>query len=144
MSKYKSRISLYDLSQIIYSIDNFDKRVSYGDEALVEEIAKATKDFENNGVNLFSLATKYCHYHNRFVYKRDDYSIYDSVVSQNLYILSLANNPIDKITPDKWRNDIDYKSFNKYVGAILDSLGIDDSVNGRRRFFDHYLWYQFM
>ena len=70
--------------------------------------------------------------------KRDDYSIYDSVVSQNLYKLSLANNPIDKITPDKWRNDIDYKSFNKYIGAILDSLGIDDSVNGRRRFFDHY------
>lgn len=136
LSKYKSKISLYDIADIIVNIKDFDKRVENGDESLVEEIAQKSK---NKGVNLFSFASKYCHYHNRFVYGKDDYSIFDSVVRDHLSAYSLPGNPITLRTPEKWRKRIDYKSFNGYIAQILDASGI--TIPGKRRCFDHYVWF---
>lgn len=104
LTNYKSKISLSDLTNIIVGIKDFDERVRKGDATLVSEIAKATAEFTDNevrkGVNLFSFASKYCHYHNYCIYRRDDYSIYDSVVSKHLHEYSLGSNPINKSTPD--------------------------------------------
>lgn len=136
LSKYKSYISLYDIAKIIAGISDFDERVAKGDESLVEEIAGKSKDL---GVNLFSFASKYCHYHNWFVYERDDYSIFDSVVGKHLSTYSLTENPISVTTPNKWRKKIDYKAFNGYIAQILDAAGI--TIPERRRYFDHYVWF---
>lgn len=147
LSKYKSRISLSDLSDIIVRIKDFDIRVKNGDVSLVREIALATSEFKNNkegkGVNLFSFASKYCHYHNYCVYGRDDYSIYDSVVQKHLYQYSLSHYPINERTLDRWRSNHDYEAFNSYINEILDANGIDASVKGRKRCFDHYLWFKY-
>lgn len=146
LSKYKSKVSLYDLAKIIAGIRNFDERVSKGDETLVSEISKAAKELVRDkagnpiGVNLFSFASKYCHYHNRFIYGRDDYSIYDSVVSEHLFEFSLSSRPILKGTPNKWRENMDYQAYNEYIGEILDDAGVN--IAGRRRLFDHYMWYR--
>lgn len=146
LSNYKSRISLSDLAGIIVSIRDFDERVQKGDASLVSEISKSTAHFldneEGKGVNLFSFASKYCHYHNYCIYGRDDYSIFDSVVSKYLHEYSLESNPIDKRTPDKWRRDSDYETFNSYINEILDANGICSNVEGRKRCFDHYLWFK--
>lgn len=146
LSNYKSRISLSDLTDIIIGIRDFDERVQKGDASLVSEISKAAAHFTDNadgkGVNLFSFASKYCHYHNYCIYGRDDYSIYDSVVSKYLHEYSLESNPIKKQTPDKWRRDCDYEKFNSYINDILDANGIGSSVEGRKRCFDHFLWFK--
>lgn len=136
LSKYKATISLYDIAKIIVGISDFDQRVAKGDESLVEEIAHKSKA---KGKNLFSFATKYCHYHNMFVYKRDDYSIYDGVVGKHLADYSLPENTISASTPNKWRKKIDYKAFNGYIAQILDAAGI--TIPERRRCFDHYVWF---
>lgn len=138
LHRYKSRISLSDLTDIILSIKDFDARVAEGEESLVEEISDATA---KNGVNLFSFASKYCHYHNYCIYGRDDYSIYDSVVGKHLYEYSLEQNPINPGTPNKWRKEHDYHKFNSYINDILDANGI--SGDGRKRRFDHYLWFKY-
>ena len=137
ISRYKSKISMCDVVQIIVSIKDFDKRVKSGDVKLVEEIASTSK--KQYGINLFSFASKYCCYHNVYIYKRDDYSIFDNIVKKNLpdYCDKKLKITVNKI--ESWRNKFDYKSFNNLIGEVLDSNKI--TIPYRRRAFDHFLWY---
>lgn len=131
LSQYKSKISLYDLAEVILNIPNFDERVKNGDPELVNIIAK------NNGkVNLFSFASKYCTYHNVEIYGNDDYSIFDSVVKNTLPIY---NTQITKNKINTWRKNYNYKVFNDCITELLDKNNI--SVENRRRKFDHFMWY---
>lgn len=141
LSNYKSKLSLFDISNIIFNIQDFDRRVSKGDVSLVAEIARSCKDFggKDKGVNLLSFASKYCCYHNVYQYNRDDYSIYDNVVSENLHLYSTKKLPLGKTTPEQWRKNIQYEKFNEYIGLLLDEYGI--KIPCRRRMFDHFLWF---
>lgn len=134
LSMYKSTMSLYDLAKIILEIKDFDKRVAEGDPELVNEIAKESKRIGK--VNLFSFATKYCCYHNVEIYDRDDYSIYDSILRDNL---SLYIQGIKKSVIDKCRKEFDYRIYNDLIGALLDANNIN--IVFKRRKLDHYIWY---
>ena len=133
--QYKQNISLYDLSELIVNqIENFNKRIESGDSSLISEISKKTKTLY--GRNLFSFASKYCHYHNRFLYKKDDFSIFDTIVKEKLPVCFYditANNL------ETWRETSNYEAYNDYIENKLDELNI--SNENRRRKFDHYFWY---
>jgi hypothetical protein len=133
LSRYKDKISLYELVDIILNIKDFDKRVEKGDPELVNCIAEC-----NGKVKLFSFASKYCTYHNVEIYNRDDYSIYDNVVKKALpYYLNdegITSHPMEK-----WRRNIDYVAFNECIGQLLDAKNIH--IPFRRRKFDHFLWF---
>lgn len=137
LSRYKSKLSLYDVSEIIIGIKDIDKRLKQGDIGLVEEIAKKTKI--KYGINLFSFATKYCFYHNVYVYKKDDYSIFDNVVKDHLKDYNTQTRSVSAYKVDKWRKSINYKEFNKYIGDLLSDYKI--TLSNRRRAFDHFVWY---
>jgi len=140
LTNYKSKISLYDISNIILGISDFDERLAKGDVELISELARKCKDFrgKNEGVNLFSFASKYCCYHNVYAYNRDDYSIFDNVLSEHLYEYSII--PIGKTTPELWRTTINYKAYNDFIGELLDKMHITTPM--RRRKFDHFVWWQ--
>lgn len=138
LSNYKSRLSLYDIAEIITLTRGFDQRVAVGDVSLVAELAATCK---KRGLNLLSFASKYCFYHNVFAHNRCDYSIFDSVVSQNLYRVATSRHPLRKTQPEKWRNDIDYAAYHKYIGDILDEYGISAHIKERRQMFDHFMWF---
>lgn len=140
LTNYKSKISLYDIAKIILGIPGIDKRLARGDVELISELARKCKDFggKDQGVNLFSFASKYCCYHNVHAYKRDDYSIFDNVLSQHLYEYSIV--PIGKTTPEEWRTNINYKAYNDFIGELLDKMHITTPM--RRRKFDHFVWWQ--
>lgn len=138
LTNYKSRLSLYDIAEIITTTADFDLRVAAGDVQLVSDLAATCKQ---RGVNLLSFASKYCFYHNVFAHGRCDYSIFDSVVSQNLYRVATTRLPLRKTQPEKWRNDIDYQAFHKYIGDLLDEYGITGKVKNRRQMFDHFMWF---
>lgn len=131
LGTHRSRISIDELAKIIMDIPNFDERLSCGDPRLINELAKS-----NGKINLFSFASKYCLYHNKEVYGRDDYSIFDSVVAETLphYVHGLSAAKIDS-----WRSNFDYKAFADCIQMILDEYGID--IPNRRRKFDLFLWY---
>lgn len=131
LGTHRSRISIDELAKIIMDIPNFDERLSCGDPGLINELAKS-----NGKINLFSFASKYCLYHNKEVYGRDDYSIFDSVVAETLphYVHGLSAAKIDS-----WRSNFDYKAFADCIQMILDEYGID--IPHRRRKFDLFLWY---
>lgn len=132
ISRYKRKISVVELAEIIASIPNIDERIKNGDPEVVSAIAKA-----NGNINLFSFASKYCCYHNKNLYGKDDYSILDTVLKNSLPSLF---NDIKKSDIKRWVDSYDYKSYNEYINRKLDEYGID--VPFRKRKFDHFVWFK--
>ena len=133
--QYKQNISLYDLAELIVNrIEDFNKRIEIGDTTLITEISKKTKNLYDK--NLFSFASKYCHYHNRFLYKKDDFSIFDTIVKEKLPEC-FTDITVSKL--ETWRETSNYELYNNYIGKKLDELNISNP--NRRRKFDHYFWY---
>lgn len=135
---------LYKLSEKIVQ-SNFDDRVKNGDLSLVEELAEWTKN--ELGKNLFSFITKYCLYHNIHCYNKDDYAIYDSVVSNNLYrfistedFYKLTGKKLCKNSFNKMRDNIDYINYMKVLDFILNINNI--TVERPHRKLDWYIWYK--
>ena len=132
---YKNKINLYTLAEIITNI-NFDAKVAEGDVSLVSKIIEGI--IQECHVKLYSFVSKYCCYHNTFLYNRDDYSIYDSVVKKHL-----PEYATEKLPASKWRRNFNYETFNQYIGDLLDEYGITAATEPqRRRLFDHYVWYK--
>lgn len=146
LSKYKSKISLYDISKIILDL-HIDEDIRNGNPEVVHKIAENCKNFKKDqsskgGINVFSFASKYCAYHNMYAYGRDDFSIFDSVVSSHLHLYATDKNPLGKMTTEIWRQNCNYEAYNQYIGALLDEKGINaDNYPRRRRMFDHFVWY---
>ena len=134
LSRYKSKISLYELAKHIKDIKNFDARVAQGDLTLVKEIANTKK------INLFSFASKYCCYHNTLAYNRDDYFIYDSLIKEHFpdYNHNITSNMIEN-----YRKNMEYEEYHKCIDSFLIANGITSDIPERRRMFDHFIWYQF-
>ena len=132
LSQHKSKISMVELADIISSIPDIDERIAMGDPEVVNEIAKS-----NGKVNLFSFASKYCCYHNRNLYGRDDYSILDTVLKEYLprYFEDITRGQIQK-----WQDSFNYRAYNDYISKKLDEYGI--TVSYRKRKFDHFVWYK--
>lgn len=132
LSQHKSKISMVELSNIISSIPNIDERIKAGDPEIVNLIARS-----NGKINLFSFATKYCCYHNRNLYERDDYSILDTVLKEYLprYFGDVTRSQIQR-----WQDSFNYKEYNDYITRKLDELGI--TVEFRKRKFDLFVWYK--
>lgn len=132
LSQHKSKISMVELSSIIASIPDIDARIKAGDPEVVNLIARS-----NGKINLFSFASKYCCYHNRNLYERDDYSILDTVLKDYLprYFGDVTRNQIQR-----WQDSFNYKTYNDYITRKLDELGI--TVEFRKRKFDLFVWYK--
>ncbi len=132
LSQHKSKISMVELSNIIASITDIDARIKAGDPEVVKQIARS-----NGKINLFSFASKYCCYHNRNLYGRDDYSILDTVLKEYLprYFDDVTKGQIQK-----WQDSFNYKAYNDYITRKLDELGI--TVEFRKRKFDLFVWYR--
>lgn len=148
--------TLSDLIRKIISISDFDERVKQGDITLVSELTKWSKD---RGANLMSFFSKYCLYHNYCTYGKDDYSIYDSVLQQNLgaYLtfeefeqlfpdmtssgdIDIARTVANKIA--KMKEACDYEAYWHLIDKILTIKNIsDEQVEFKRRKLDHFVWY---
>lgn len=132
ISRYKSKISAVALAECIVNIENIDERIKAGDPKVVNEIART-----NGKIKLVSFASKYCCYHNKNVYGKDDYSILDTILKEHLprYFDDVTSGKIEK-----WRTSIDYKKYNDYITSKLDELGI--TLEHRKRKFDYYIWFK--
>ena len=132
ISRYKRLISVVELAEIIVQIPDIDSRIKNGDPEVVNIIARS-----NGNINLFSFASKYCCYHNRNLYERDDYSILDTVLKE-----SLPNyfNDVTESDIKNWQKSFNYRTYNDYITRKLDELGI--TIPFTKRKFDHYIWFK--
>ncbi len=137
ISQHKSRVNVVELLDVIMGIDDLDSRIETGDASVVSEIAEKTKSLHNNaGANFFSFASKFCCYHNIFVYEKDDYSIYDSKLRDHLRDYDSNLKPAKILN---WVNSFDYPAYNAAIGNLLSRANI--SVDFKRRKFDNLVWY---
>lgn len=127
----KSLVNVAELAKIIVDVRDVDERIKLGDPDVVNEIARA-----NGTVNLFSFTSKYCCFHNRHVYGKDDYSIYDSVLKENL---PLYFDDVKETDIERWRENCDYKKYNDFIGNKLNELNFSKKCS--RYQFDQYVWY---
>lgn len=135
---------LFKLSQKIVD-SNFDERVKNGDTSIIPELAKWTK--KEFGKNLFSFITKYCLYHNVHCYNKDDYVIFDSVVSKSLhkYISKedyeiLTGNKLRYNSFFKMKDEYNYDLYLKIIDFIIEKNKI--SVDNPHRKIDWFIWYK--
>lgn len=135
---------LYKLSEKITKVD-FDNRVRNGDLSLVEELARWTK--KELRKNLFSFISKYCLYHNVHCYNRDDFVIYDSVVSDNIkrYIAAdeyreLTGKRLYKNSFVKLKDTFNYKEYVKVIDYIIQKNNI--TIDRPHRKLDWFIWYK--
>lgn len=136
LSRAKSKISLNSIAEIIYHTDNIDERIKKGDRTLVSEMSKKCKN--QYGYNPFSFMTKYCTYHNVAVYGKDDFSIFDNVLMNNLpkYVEGLSASKIDK-----WRQNCDYETYWSCIDGLLKDFKINSP--NKRRALDYCIWYYY-
>jgi hypothetical protein len=124
---------------------NFDERVKNGDITLVDELAKWTK--MEIGKNLFSFISKYCLYHNIHCYNRDDFVIYDSVVSEYIgkYITDeeyekITGKKLYKNSFKKMKENFEYNEYVSVIDYIIKKNNI--SVENPHRKLDWFIWYK--
>jgi len=139
LNKHLSKVFLTNL---IGKIKNcrFDKRVAVGDVTLISELAR-------NEINLFSFFSKYCLYHNYYVYERDDFAIFDGVMQNHVgefishyeYKGKMYRSSQIKTCIEKMRRAYDYEGYLKLIDTILENNNIQSK--GKRRRFDWYVWY---
>jgi hypothetical protein len=134
LSKFRKKVPLGYLSDLIVARKDFDSLVQAGDPSIIHDLAEKTD--KEKKINLFSFFSKYCCYHNRFCYHKDDYSIYDNVLKRHLhdYDQSATQAAIEKL-----RVSYDYKGYNDLIGRILDNNRITSKT--RRKDFDYLVWY---
>lgn len=147
-------INLKDIVSKIQSIP-FDKRVSSGDLSLVSELSLWSSSL---GLNLFSFFSKYCTYHNTYVYHKDDFSIFDKVVKEHIGdYLSLADcreffgsgtklrkgQTVTKLVDSKieiMRQSCDYEQYVRLIDFLLQKHSV--ARPNKRRELDWFLWYR--
>jgi len=123
-----------------YCLDSdFIKIAKSGDAVQVENFIVGFK--KKYKINLFSFFSKLFCYFDLFALKADNYSIYDSIVSDNLYSYDLRKKPIGPNSCKYMRAKCLYKKYNDIVATILDSQSIYElNDDHRRRHLDNYIW----
>lgn len=137
LSVQRNKVSLCELAEIIKGIQDIDARLEEGDPAVVEDIAHGTQGEDADGFNSFSFATKFCCYHNRFVYGKDDYSIFDNNVAGILP--GYCSDGTTKHRIETWRTGIDYSSFNNCIWRVITENHLTEVPNVRVK-LDGFLW----
>ncbi|MFZ1360520.1 MAG: hypothetical protein WAS27_00605 [Candidatus Saccharimonadales bacterium] len=147
-------INLKDIVSKIQSMP-FDERVASGDLSLVSELSRWSSGL---GLNLFSFFSKYCTYHNTYVYHKDDFSIFDKVVKEHIGdYLSLADcreffgsgtklrkgQTVTKLVDSKiesMRQSCDYEQYVRLVDFLLQKHSVVRP--NKRRELDWFIWYR--
>lgn len=126
-SHHANSFSIFKLADKIIEWD-IDERIKNGDHDVVDSIAQ----FEN--ANIFSFATKYCFYHSYYVYKSDNYSIFDKIVVNTIpQYLDITQKEINK------HKDMGYKKYHELINEIIKTYNLN--VPFVRRKLDHFFWY---
>lgn len=152
LQRHKKEFSVFALADRLLAMKTLDEDIKRGDISLVRKISKQPVDYKRSNVssiieetseqkkeiNLFSFASKFCHYHNRICYGGDDYSIFDHVVA---FAIAKKYLPEVKIsTIDYYRKNSIYEEYHNLITRIIAKYDLGQIENIRYK-LDHFLWY---
>ena len=118
--------SPFTVAKHIHSL-NIDKRLSRGDEKLVNDIAEVRVS-KNKSINFYSFATKYCSHHQPLLYP-----IYDNYVTKVLSYFK-KQDKFSNFTLKK------LKDYSKFKAVILEFRSFYDLEEFNLKEIDKYLW----
>lgn len=121
-------LALSKMAHNIVSIKNIDKRLKYGDENLVSEIAMVP---EINNRVFYSFATKYC-----FRYNKSAFPIFDSNVE---YVLKLFIKEQSLPTKYKVADLRNYTTFKEIINKFRDYYNLREKDYSIKD-LDHFMW----
>lgn len=127
----------------ICKIVNFYKDLENGKPELVNKIAKSIDTRYT-----YSFASKYCSYMSRYLFNKDNYSIYDNVINNILpyyayiyvdeyYIAKKCSN-INTVFFNKQNGD--YKKYQNLIDRIIEKVNEKKHFTISRKDFDYLLW----
>ena len=124
---------IFDVSQKIVSIKNFDERLAIGDHTLVADFQTITFMDKTKGevrsITNYSFATKYCSHH-----QPEKFPIYDSYVEKVLVALREMYPTVLKFKTSELRK---YPCFTEQLNIIRDHFGLE--ILSYKE-LDRYLW----
>lgn len=135
LSSARETFFLQGLAAIIRDTEDIDGRIERGDGSLVSDLSRKIK--EEFGYNAFPFVSKYCSCHNRFVYGRSDFSVYDSRV-QAWLLEYYKDTPAVRREINKFRNTCDYVAFNNRMWQVIEDNALAD-VEAVRTKLDGYV-----
>ena len=151
LQRHKRDFSVFALADRLLSMQNLDEDIKNGDISLVRRISKQPivyhrsnvssivgKESNQKEINLFSFASKFCHYHNRICYGRDDYSIFDHVVAFAISKKYLSS--VKYSTIENYRQSSKYEEYHDLITKIINKYNLGQIENIRYK-LDHFLWY---
>ncbi len=160
--KYKGasngrEITAMKIQKLIES-GELEKSLKNGDVEIIHKIANAVNEYHKENNNYlcskynFSFATKFCAYTSKFALNKDNYCIYDNVVSKvlpyyaKMYIdKKYWHNRNGKITSEfiNRKGKEDYINYRQVIDEILASAKVKHGYKISYKEFDNLLWYYF-
>lgn len=134
LSSARETFFLQGLAAIIRDTEDIDGRIERGDGTLVADLSRKIK--EEFGYNAFPFVSKYCSCHNRFVYGRSDFSVFDSRVQA--WLLEYYKGTPVRREINKFRNTCDYVAFNDRMWQVIVDNALTD-VESVRTKLDEYV-----
>lgn len=139
LNKGQATTSLPDLARTIASPElKFDDKILSGDISVVADILKGAR-------NNFSFVSKYCKTHEYYLSKTDEFAIYDSVVSKNLFrfLPQYGGVTLYEHTPqNKCFEKKNYSLWCDYINKVIEINGLQDIPKIKRK-LDWYIWGKF-
>lgn len=139
LNKGQSTTSLPDLARAITCPElRFDDRVLSGDISVVAEVLRGAR-------NNFSFVSKYCKIHEYYLSETDNFAIYDSVVSKNLFrfLPRYGGITLREHTPqNNCFQKRDYALWCDYINKVIEINGLHDVAKVKRK-LDWYIWGMF-
>jgi len=139
LNKGQSTTSLPELASTIACPKlRFDERIFNGDISVIVDILQGAR-------NNFSFVSKYCKIHEYYLSETDCFTIYDSVVSKNLFrflprydgVILREHTPYNNCFQKR-----NYALWCDYINKVIEINGLQD-VEKIKRKLDWYIWGKF-
>jgi len=126
LSKQQRKITISKIADLFVDSPHFDKRIQSGDIKIADEFINKLEEI--SGVRLLSFISKYLSLHNYYCYGRQDFMIYDQLVSQELKFLGA-----------KIRSKTSYMDYLNAVNQLL-AENERNNLPDNFRELDYFLW----
>jgi len=139
LNKGQSTTSLPELANTIACPAlRFDERILCGDISVVVDVLKGAR-------NNFSFVSKYCKIHEYYLAETDNFAIYDSVVSKNLFHFLPQYNGVvlrEHTPQNNCFQKRNYALWCDYINKVIEMNGLQDVAKIKRK-LDWYIWGKF-
>ena len=139
LHKARERLPLHALVEVIRGMEDLDSLIEQGSPQAVERLVEEALKCDDGSYTPFSLATKYCCYHNRMAYNGDGFSIIDSTVYKWLRDDYYSDNSEMQTNVNQCYMGHIYTGLYDVLSKVIEENGLGDVEKVRAK-LDSYIY----